>query len=1131
MKLGALSGQFIAGRYRLGGLLGQGAMGAVYEAVDEGAAQGVVALKVVQPSDPDGRLLARIMREARLASRLVHPHVIKALDHGRWGPDLSRFYLVMELVRGVSLGAVGRSGVSMGVAVGLVSQVLEALAYVHARGVLHRDIKPDNILVSRDPATGVLQTHLGDFGLAAAPELAGQGATRLTRAGTILGTPAYMAPEQAAADVVLGPSCDLYAAGVVLFELLSGALPFSGTLAQLLLAKWSQVAPAVTSPRGVLPPGLVAAVAKMLAPIPSERYALGADCVAALRPWAEAPVVDDAWWQALGVVTSAARSAGYMATMVGVGPAGTSLMVGRDAEAAVFQELALQAESGQGQVVVLFGGVGIGKTALASGVVERLNESGRFLLMRGRTPPGGDVLAGLKVGLDAWLGTMGQPAAVVERALCAWLGAGVEAVEVSDGMALLRPVQGRRPTVREGTAIFVRLLRTMGESRPLAVLIDDLEPDASTAAFVEILLFELSIDPLRVLVVVPMLPPPPSGAMAAMLGRTTRAEGQGRRVMTLGAIDLEVMASALERRYGLPPREAARLARRSGGNPLYAEYLVAGVGGEATAELAWSDGGDVAVPETLRALVEAGLDEELKRTSSPERARALLEDVAVLQGQVTVSLLTAFVTDDRRPGFEDDLDALVERGLLDDIGLDAVTFRQPIARDVVLARVPERRLRRLHRRAVEVRRARGVEGADGHGVLGDHLAASGALEEAVGSWVLAFEQAQEAGRGPEVVRWGTRALGGLSAADGRRGPLALAVGRALRSDAELDAARLVLEPLLDDADADLALGAMETTCEVLQERLRIAEQRALVERLAPRLAEAGGAGRAAWLRAHAFCLNLVADWAVGRESALEALGLASSTAERVVAGTRLVIACAGLGRYDEGRAHVSAILAAVDGDDAADVGVLGLRALLLSALDPSAAVGIARQQIEEFRRVGSLGRMIVAQVNLGSSLWADGSREEGCQVTRDAHELATRFGLLMERARASTVLILDALVGGRLEEAETRMSVTQAMLGGHVSPIGRLLGGLLLLEQGRHEEARSGLAPLRVSQIPPMSRIFLIALDVLLDKLMEHGADAWTRACNLNLLDRCRGVGDLTIAASCEAREGQIASLGVAGGP
>jgi len=207
------------GRYRIVEEIGRGAMGAVFRAhdpqLDREVAVKVISASLAGESLPGGEAEARFLREARLTARLRHPGIVAVHDAGRQGPDL---YLVMELVEGESLAArLARGAYPVpSEALEIVAQAADALAVAHAAGVIHRDMKPGNLLLAPDG-----RVKVGDFGVAKA---VGE-STELTRTGMLVGSPAYMAPEQIKGEVLDGRA-DLFSLGVVLYELLLRRRPF-----------------------------------------------------------------------------------------------------------------------------------------------------------------------------------------------------------------------------------------------------------------------------------------------------------------------------------------------------------------------------------------------------------------------------------------------------------------------------------------------------------------------------------------------------------------------------------------------------------------------------------------------------------------------------------------------------------------------------------------------------------------------------------------------------------------------------------------------------------------------------------------------------------------------------------------
>ena len=254
----------LADRYRLERELGQGGMATVYLAEDLKHRR-KVALKVLRPELAATLGPVRFLREIEVAARLQHPHILPLHDSGEAQGFL---YYVMPFVDGENLrGRLTRKGeLPVHDAVKLLAEVADALAYAHSQGVVHRDIKPDNVLLSGRHAL------VTDFGVAKAVSEA-TGRQQLTTAGIALGTPAYMAPEQAAADPHLDHRVDIYALGVLGYELLAGRPPFTGPSPQeVLAAHVTQQAEPVTTRRPAVPVELGTIIMKCLAKRPADRW-------------------------------------------------------------------------------------------------------------------------------------------------------------------------------------------------------------------------------------------------------------------------------------------------------------------------------------------------------------------------------------------------------------------------------------------------------------------------------------------------------------------------------------------------------------------------------------------------------------------------------------------------------------------------------------------------------------------------------------------------------------------------------------------------------------------------------------------------------------------------------------------
>jgi serine/threonine protein kinase len=259
------------GQYRITDLLGEGSTATVYRARRD-TGSGDVAIKVIKPNlIEEGEFFVRFKREAQVAAALDHPHILKVLDYGQRGEIV---YMVMQWVTGGSLAdLMERQQLSLALIGDFIVQIASALDYAHQRGIVHRDLKPHNVLVA-NPDT----LYLCDFGM-----VKSLGMQTLTKAGTVLGTPAYISPEQCMTSKIDARS-DIYSLGVVLFEMLTGQLPFFSRmpLGMMSMHCYKQP-PLVSAVKPGLPVGIDEIVNKALAKKPAERYATAGEMAAAFK--------------------------------------------------------------------------------------------------------------------------------------------------------------------------------------------------------------------------------------------------------------------------------------------------------------------------------------------------------------------------------------------------------------------------------------------------------------------------------------------------------------------------------------------------------------------------------------------------------------------------------------------------------------------------------------------------------------------------------------------------------------------------------------------------------------------------------------------------------------------------------
>lgn len=253
----------IAGRYQLEGRLGFGGMSTVHLALDTRLERKVAVKLLAEHLAEDPTFVSRFQREAQAAARLVHPNIVQIFDSGQ--DDASgQYFIVMEYIEGRSCAEILRDEgwVEVPQAASIIEQACEGLHYAHRHGVVHRDVKPGNLLRGSDG-----EVKLADFGIAKATEQ-----SSITQVGSVLGTAAYLAPEQARGEEA-GPRADLYALGVVAYQVISGRLPYeAASLTELALKQQQEEPEPLDALVAAVSPELADAVQIALALDPRDRY-------------------------------------------------------------------------------------------------------------------------------------------------------------------------------------------------------------------------------------------------------------------------------------------------------------------------------------------------------------------------------------------------------------------------------------------------------------------------------------------------------------------------------------------------------------------------------------------------------------------------------------------------------------------------------------------------------------------------------------------------------------------------------------------------------------------------------------------------------------------------------------------
>jgi len=543
------------GHYRLGGVIGRGGMGEVFHALDTRLHR-PVAIKVMNEATRGAGLsVARFLREARAASALNHPNIITIYDVGETGDG--GHFIVQEFVEGHTLRSKLDSELGLPTVLDIGCQVARALSAAHAAGIVHRDVKPENVMVREDGYVKVL-----DFGLARIDDaLIAEQPTRTnlaTSPGTVLGTAAYMSPEAAQAGLA-GPPSDVFALGVMLYEMVAGQRPFvSATNIGVLAAIVSQEPVPLARLKSSVPQPLDELVHRMLAKAPERR-------------------------------PSAAEVAALLAELQGRGvavlPSGNAPpqphTVGRDAERAALHNAYERVKGGSSLLVAVTGEAGIGKSRLTEDFLRELASGpDRPVIARGRCS---ERLAGaeaylpiLEVLEDVLRRSGGSSMDQLMRTVAPTWYVQVATRSEHASIAELRreaAVASQERMKRELAALFEDLSRT----RPLVVFLDDLHwADVSTIDILNYLARRFA--DLRVMVLVTYRP----SEMALAQNRFSSITADLRSHGWFEHLPLQFLAQADVERYlalefaghRFPAGFAAFLHTRTEGTPLFMADLV-----------------------------------------------------------------------------------------------------------------------------------------------------------------------------------------------------------------------------------------------------------------------------------------------------------------------------------------------------------------------------------------------------------------------------------------------------------------------------------------------------------------------------------------------------------------------------
>jgi len=575
-------GGTVAGRYAIRGRLGRGASKEVYLAYDE-LLDREVAIAIVVAAGGGDAARARVTREAQVTGRLGdHPNVITVYDTGE---HEGVPFLVLRCMGGGSLSsAIARQRPSIDDAIRLGREIASALAHAHAHGIVHRDVKPDNVWLAADGSAA-----LGDFGIAYRA-----GADRLTAEGSVVGTPRYVSPEQAR-GAGAGPASDLYALGITLYEMLTGRTPFADDDPQAVLAQHLVGVPVALSQHDpAIPPALEQLVLDLLAKRPED------------RPGPAAAVAD-------ALASIGAASGDYA-------PSARGNLVGREPIMARLTVAWEEALAGRPRIVALSGEPGIGKTRCAEEIARRVRRTDATVAWG---------LCAEQDGASAYrpwtrvLRDLGpaQPGDALEQLLG----------RDPDGVAKLSGAGIDEARFRLFDGVVTRLELGSGD-KPLLVVLEDLHwADRSSVELLLHVARELRSSRTLIVVTTRAAGSGDDATFARALAELARQPAFER--LELRGLDAGEVGSYIELVTGRPARTAVAgaLHERTGGNPFYVSEVVRLLSEEGSFAQALADG--PLLPDAVRDVVTARLER------LPARTRAAVDVAAVVGHEFDIALV------------------------------------------------------------------------------------------------------------------------------------------------------------------------------------------------------------------------------------------------------------------------------------------------------------------------------------------------------------------------------------------------------------------------------------------------------------------------------------------------------------
>jgi tetratricopeptide (TPR) repeat protein len=794
------AGEVLSGRYRLDEEIGRGGMGIVFRAWDV-ELERAVAVKVIGAGLEAGKGRERLFREARAAAALSHPNVVAVYDVGEHD---EMPYFVMEFIEGPSLVESRPQGLE-GI-LDMAGQICGALSHAHEHGLVHRDLKPANVLILErldGPAVKIV-----DLGLAIR-----ESGMRITRQGGIVGTVSYMSPEQALGGEVDGRA-DLYALGVMLYEFVTGRLPFDGDNALAVLSQ--HIHAPVVPPRTYredLPAHLETAILRMLAKDPDDRFATAAEAAAALS-----------------ITPDPAVSTPTGGTAV-LGGLVRGRMVGREGEFETLRRSWCEAGAGRGEMVLVSGEPGSGKTRLARELMDYARITGGTVLSGGcyeleaATPYLPFVEA-----IRSWvhqsaddeirtvIGDSGAELARLAPELMSRIGPFTDVPELSAPEERLRLFDG-----------ISRFLFSLAGEGGLVLFVDDLQwADQASLSLLHYLVRIIGAERVLVLGCYRETELDRAHPLAEALDDWNRERAAVR--IHLRRLEIEATAAMLTVLLGdecLTESFCEDIHRETEGNPFFVEEVVKTLVEEEQIVCERGEwrrrdrGARLVLPQGIKAAIGRRLD----RVSGP--TTDVLRTAAILGKNFNYGELAAVVDADEEL-LLDALDEAVAAQLLETGAADVVAFTHDKIREVLYHELNPIRRRRLHTRiadGLEALRERGGRVAVED--LAHHYIEGGGLAKGYDHAMAAASEATKIFAYSDALRLYDRARECAEALD--------RLDRLPEIDAEMGrVATLMGEPLVAAehyekalAATDDAAGALKLKCKIGEAYVLIGDDRAL----------------------------------------------------------------------------------------------------------------------------------------------------------------------------------------------------------------------------------------------------------------------------------------------------------------